>query len=88
MSFKVIFIPMGATLKGKNTLPIPKRMGSIFIPLIVAPSRCGALDLGAYSTIQILNMCVYLLLNVLPILKLYFKVSYFGDFCLYANNAK
>ena len=50
MPFKFIFysILLGATLTGKNMLPI----GSIFFPLIVAPFKTCFLYLEIYLTFQ------------------------------------
>ena len=44
MPFKIISIFIGATLNGKNMLP----MESIFIPFLI----CGFLDIESYFVVQ------------------------------------
>ena len=48
MPFKIISFLIGATVKGKNMLP----KGSISFTLMLAPLRCGFLDVETYSTVQ------------------------------------
>ena len=80
MPLMLFSIPIGATLEGKNMLP----MGSILFPFIVAPLRCGLLYIETYSTIPILGFDnTDLLLNYVTEFKLYFAFSYFGNFCFY-----
>ena len=51
---KILSIIIGATLKGKNMLP----MGSIFFPLIVAPFKTFFLYDETYSTVFNLIMTI------------------------------
>ena len=72
-------------------------MRSIFFALIVAPFKTWFLHHETLSNVQnlifddtdtnLLSVCVHLLLIVQMNLKLYFAVSYFGDFFYFTNNS-